>query len=133
MKYSTYIGIAAAIILIVACFMPWAYYPDLDKNFTGFFSENNNYGKPGKVLSFFAVVIIILTIIPAVWAKRSNQFIAVLMIAYTIKTFILFTSCYAGICPEKKIGLWLVVLASLVLLIATMFPNLTLKKKNGDA
>jgi hypothetical protein len=128
MKYSNYIGIAAAIVLIIACFIPWAYYPDLDKNFTGFFSEKNNYGKPGKVFIFFAIIVIILSIIPAVWAKRLNQFIGVLTVAYTIKTFFLFTSCYGGVCPDKKIGLFLVLISSFVILVATMLPELKIKR-----
>jgi hypothetical protein len=37
MKYSQWTGIVAALLLIAACFMPWAYFPDLGKNFTGFF------------------------------------------------------------------------------------------------
>jgi len=128
MKYSNYIGILAAIVLIAACFMPWTYYPDLNKNFTGFFSENNNYGKPGKLLLFFSVIVIILMLIPAVWAKRINQFLGVLIVAYVVKTYILFTSCYSGICPEKKIGLWLVMISSFVVLLATVIPHLKIKK-----
>ena len=54
MKYSQYIGVAAAIILVGACFLPWAFYPDLNKDFTGFFSEQNNYGRPGKLFSILA-------------------------------------------------------------------------------
>jgi len=127
MKYSKYIAIAAAIILIIACFMPWAYYPDLGKNFTGFFSEKNNYGKPGKVFLFFAIITIILSVIPAIWAKRLNQFVGVLTVAYTIKTYFLFTSCYSGICPDKKIGLYLVLISSFILLIVTMLPDMKLK------
>ena len=127
MKYSNYIAIAAAIVLVAAAFMPWAYYPDLHKDFTGFFSENNNYGKPGKVLVFFAIVVSALTLIPRVWAKRANQFVAVLAVAYAIKSFILFASCYSGICPEKKIGLWLIVISSVVMLAAVMVPRLKLK------
>jgi len=53
MKYSQWIGVIAALLLIGACFMPWAYFPDLDKEFTGFFSQGNIYGKPGKVIIFF--------------------------------------------------------------------------------
>ena len=49
MKYSQWIGIAAAIMLVIAGFLPWTYHPDLNKNFTGFFTENNVYGKPGNV------------------------------------------------------------------------------------
>jgi hypothetical protein len=128
MKYSNYIGIAAAIIMIIACFMPWAYYPDLDKNFTGFFSEKNNYGRPGKVFIFFAIVISILSVIPAVWAKRVNQFAGVLTVAYTIKTYFLFTSCYGGFCPDTKIGLYLVVISSFIILVATLLPDIKLKR-----
>jgi len=130
MKYSKYIAIVSAIILVIACFMPWAYYPDIQKNFTGLFSENNIYGRPGKVLIFLSIIISILTVIPRVWAKRANQFVAVLTVAYAIKTFVLFTACYRGICPEKKIGLWLVVICCIVMLVATMFPDLKLKKPN---
>ncbi|WP_431209235.1 hypothetical protein ACQ86N_23880 [Puia sp. P3] len=60
MKYSQLIGVVAALVLIGACWMPWAYYPDLNKSFTGFFSELNRYGKPGKVIVFFSVVSILL-------------------------------------------------------------------------
>ena len=55
MKYSQWIGSAAAIILVMACFFPWTWHPDLHRNFTGFFSEANNYGKPGWVFTFFAI------------------------------------------------------------------------------
>ena len=54
MKHSQWIGIAAALLLVGASFMPWAYFPDLGKDFTGFFSELNRYGRPGEVLVFFS-------------------------------------------------------------------------------
>ncbi len=132
MKYSNYIGIAAAIVLIIACFMPWAYYPDLGKDFNGFFSENNNYGKPGKAFLFFSILSIILFIIPTVWAKRFNQFVAVVTIAYSIKTFFLFTSCYAGVCPEKRPGIFLLLLAAFVLLIAAILPRVKINDKKQE-
>jgi hypothetical protein len=102
MKYSQWIGIAAALLLIAACFMPWAYFPDLGKIFTGFFSEKNIYGRPGKVLIFFSVVEILLFAVPRVWAKRANIFVTVLAIAFVIKSYILYTSCYGGYAPTKE-------------------------------
>ena len=45
MRYSRWIGLAACITLIIACFLPWTYYADIQKTFTGFFSEKNMYGK----------------------------------------------------------------------------------------
>ena len=127
MKYSNLIGIIAAIVLIVACFIPWAYYPDINKNFTGFFSEGNNYGKPGKVIIFFSVISIAFFIIPKIWAKRANILVAATTIAYCIKCYILFTSCYSGICPEKKVGIFLILIFSILMMIAAVSPDLKLK------
>lgn len=124
MKYSQWIGIAAAIVLVISCFMSWTYYPDLDKTFTGFFSEDNNYGKPGKVFVVFAVVGVVFFLIPRIWAKRWNLLIGALTVAFAIKSYIVFTSCYRGICPQKLAGLWLMLVSSAVLLIMTLLPDL---------
>ncbi len=128
MKYSKWIGLLAAMALIISCFLPWAYYPDIDKTFTGFFSEKNQYGKPGKVFVCLAVLMMVLFLLPKVWAKRINIFIGVLVVAFAIKTYILFTACYRGNCPHAETGLYIVMIASLILLIASVLPDLELKK-----
>lgn len=124
MKYSQWIGIAAAVVLVIACFLPWTFHPDLNKNFTGFFSENNDYGKPGKVFTVFAIVATILFLIPRVWAKRWNLLIGALTVAYAIKSFIVFSGCYRGICPTKLAGLWIMLLSAVALLIMTLLPDM---------
>lgn len=129
MKYSNYLGILAAIVLIVACFIPWAHYPDIDKTFTGFFSEQNRYGKPGKALVFFAVLAIILFIAPKVWAKRLNMVITALALAFSVRCYMLFTACYRGTCPEKETGIYLIVITSFVMIIASVLPDLKLKDR----
>ncbi|HLK28506.1 MAG TPA: hypothetical protein VKT28_07995 [Puia sp.] len=131
MKYSNYIGIAAALLLIVACFLPWAYYSDIDKTFTGFFSEQNRYGKPGKLLIAFSVLSILFFIIPKIWAKRLNLFVATLTVAFSVRSFMLFSGCYRGYCPEKKIGLFLILICAIVMLISSLLPNMKLKEKNS--
>jgi len=131
MKYSQWIGVAAALLLIGACFLPWAYFPDLHKEFTGFFSENNAYGRPGKIFVFFCSISIILFLIPRIWAKRANIFTGAIILAFAIKSFILYTACYRGICPEKRAGIFLVVLGALLIIAAAVSPNLRLKEKNG--
>lgn len=124
MKYSQWIGIAAAVVLVVACFLPWTFHPDLNKNFTGFFSENNNYGKPGKVFTVFAVVATIFFLIPRIWAKRWNLLIGALTVAFAIKSFIVFSGCYNGICPTKLVGLWIMLVAAVVVLIMALLPDM---------
>ncbi len=128
MKHSQWIGIAAAVLLIVSCFLPWTFYPDLNIDFTGFFSANNDYGKPGKLFVVFALVAIVFYYLPKIWAKRWNLLFTALTMAWAIRCFILFSGCYKAICPEKKIGLWLMLTTSAVMLLMAFFPDLRLKQ-----
>jgi len=127
MKYSQWIGIAAAILLVGVCYMPWAYFPDVGKDFTGFFSETNAYGKPGKIFIFFCCIAVPLFLIPRIWAKRTNLVVCAMTFAFSLKTFILYTACYRGICPEKHIGIFLVLLAPLIMIAAAALPDIKLK------
>jgi hypothetical protein len=129
MKYSQWIGIAAALFLIVACFLPWAYYPGLQKDFTGLFSEGNAYGRPGKVFIFFALLSIVLFAIPRVWAKRFNMMVCTLTVAFGIKSYILFTSCYRGTCPDKEVGIFLILILPVIMIVTSVLPDLEVKKK----
>lgn len=120
----------ACILLVVACFMPWAYYADIKETFTGFYSYKNQYGKPGKFLTMVAILAFTLMYLPKIWAKRSNLFVCAIGVGYAIKSYILFTSCYNAYCPEKKAGIYLVLLSTIVMLIAAIFPDLKMKGKN---
>ena len=102
MKYSKWIGLFICIALIAVCFIPWTYHADVQKNFTGFFSQNNAYGKPGKFIIFLTLLSSLLILLPKLWAKRAHIFVAGILVAYSIKTYILYTSCYNAYCPEKK-------------------------------
>ena len=128
MKYSQWIGIAAALLLVAACFLPWAYFPDLGKSFTGFFSEQNRYGRPGKVFIFLSSVMILLFLVPRVWAKRSNIFVTAVTLTWGIKSYILYTSCYRGICPEKRAGIFLVLAATVIVLAAALLADLPIRQ-----
>jgi hypothetical protein len=132
MKYYKIFGLLACIALAVSCFLPWAYYPDLHKSFTGFFSEQNIYGKPGKVFIFFAVVSVILILIDKIWAKRALVLFAVLNIGYLLKTYVIFTSCYSAYCPDKQYGLYFLIISCLALLVVSIFPNLKVDIKEEE-
>jgi len=128
MKYSQWIGIAAAITLVIACFLPWTYHPDLNKNFTGFFTENNVYGKPGYVFVWLSIITIVFFAIERVWAKRWNMFICALVLSYAIKSFIMFSGCYRGICPDKLAGLWIMLASAVLMMVMALFPDIKLKE-----
>ena len=131
MKYSQWLGIATAVLLVIACFMPWTWYPDLGKHFTGFFTENKIYGRPGRVFIALAAIAIIFFLIPRIWAKRWNLLVCAISFAFAIKSFILFSGCYKGICPEKKAGIWIMLVSSGLMLLFAILPDLPAKKKSA--
>lgn len=132
MKNYKLIGWIASILLFASCFMPWTYYADLNKNFTGFFSEQNTYGKPAVFFVFIAVVSALLISLNKLWAKRTHIFLCALNIGYLIKTYILYTSCYNAYCPEKKYGLFVLIISCVVLLVVSLFPDVNVANEPAD-
>ena len=129
MKHSQWIGVGAAVLVIAGCFLPWAYFPDLREDFTGFFSEQNRYGRPGKVLIVFCGVEILLFLIPKIWAKRANLFTAAVTLAWSIKSYMLYTACYKGTCPERRLGIFLVLGGAAIALAASLLPDLSVREE----
>ena len=129
MKYSKWIGLFACITLIIACFSPWTFHADLNKSFTGFYSEQNMYGKPGKYLVIFAMLSVLLIFIPKIWAKRFHLFLSALALGFAIRTYILFVSCYNAYCPDKKIGIFLMLFSTLLILIVSFFPHVKMDEE----
>jgi len=128
MNWQKALGIIACITVIISCFMHWAFYPDLQKFFTGFDSlvnykgrMINYYGRPGFLLSFFAGLSLIFHIVPKNWAKRVNLIFGALCMATVIKSFLTFTSAYSGIVPEKQLGIYLLAGGAIVNLICVIF------------
>jgi hypothetical protein len=130
MKFYKQTGFFASLMLVISCFLPWAYYPDLHLSFNGFFSEREIYGKPGKVFIFFAICYVILIFIDKIWAKRILIFIAAFNLGYLIRTYILFTTCYNTYCPRKEYGIYLLILSCISLLIVSLFPDMKVADKN---
>jgi len=124
-----WVGLFAVILLIVSCFLPWVIIPSKNIVVSGIDSTGTNFGKPGYthfVLSFF---FIIFHFIPRLWAKRSNLLVVALNIAWAIRNYFIISMCREGDCPEKQMGLWLVLLASILILIAALFPDIKLKEE----
>ena len=128
-KYLHWLGLAACLTLIITCFLPWVHYADINQSFTGFYSYQNQYGKPGKFLIALALAVLLLMLLPKIWAKRTNLFVCALALAYGIKTFILFSSCYNNYCPQKLPGLYLMLLCTVIMLLASAFPKVDLPDK----
>lgn len=119
MKYLAPAGILLCIGMIISCFLPWTYHADINKTFTGFFSENNIYGRPGRYFVFFSLFCLTSFLLKNNILLRVQFFVAGIMMAYAVKTYILFVSCYRAYCPEKKEGIYLMIVFSILIFIAS--------------
>jgi hypothetical protein len=108
--------------------MPWTYHADLDKHFTGFFSEKDVYGKPGKFIIIFSLICVAMMFIKQVWAKFVHLFFAGFLVAYALKSYHLYTSSYNAYTPEKQIGIYALVLLAVFSFLVALFPDMKLKK-----
>jgi hypothetical protein len=77
-----------------------------------------------------AGIYIIFTLIPRIWSQRSNLLICAFNLAWAIRNYILISTCRMGECPEKKSGLYLSLLASALMLLASFFPDVKIKAED---
>lgn len=127
MRYMKWIGLLALLLLVISCFLPWVIITSQNIIVSGVASTGTNFGKPGYahfVLGFFFIV---FHFIPKLWAKRTNLLIVALNLAWAVRNYLIISMCRTGECPEKQIGLWLVLAASVLMLIAALFPDIQLK------
>lgn len=127
MKYSNYIGVAAALALIATCFLPWVYISSIHATITGLDSRLTNYGKPGIIHIVLCVFSIILFLTPKVWAKRTNVIVSSLNFVWAIRNFLVITLCQMGECPEKKPGIYAVIILSFLIMIMAMLPKMEVR------
>ncbi|GAB3428182.1 hypothetical protein [Niabella aquatica] len=123
MTRSQWFAVIGVIILVAACFLPWIHIEDPAITITGIDTTGTRYGKPGYVHFVWAACILLGTFIPKIWAKRINLLFGAVNLAWAIRNFGILPKCEGGICPEKLPGLYLVLAASVILMIAVLFPK----------
>ncbi len=128
MKYSQQIGIAAALLLIGSCFMPWIEIPALNKTLSGIngmVNSNITFGTQIKPHTFFCILAIPLFLTNKIWAKRWNIFVCFLSLTWAIKNFILFRLCRPE-CPTTKLGLYILIFSASIMMIMALLPKVKL-------
>ena len=121
-----WIGIAAAILLVISCFTTWVIIPSKNLVVTGVDAPGTNYGRPGYFNLLMTLFFVIFTLIPRIWAKRMNLLVAALNLAWTVRNYFIITACLAGECPEKHSGIFLLIVASVGMLVSSLFPDVRL-------
>jgi len=110
--------------------MPWTFIASKNITVTGFSAEGTSFGKPGYLNVILSFVCLIFFIIPKIWAKRTNVFIAAINLAWAFRNYLLLSSCLLGECPEKKAGLYLLLLASVIMQAMALLPKINVEATN---
>jgi hypothetical protein len=121
MQLIKWLGMVAGIALIVSCFMPWVIIESRSIVVSGVESTGTNFGKPGYFHLFFAGLYLLFVLINRLWSKRVNIFISAFNIAWAVRNFAMVSACYGGECPEKKAGLYIALISSVVMLLSVLF------------
>lgn len=129
MKYSQTIGIAAGVLLIAACFLPWSFIESRQLTVSGLEAAGTNFGKPGLFNIVVGAVCMLLFAIPRIWAKRTNVFLNAINLAWAIRNYIIVSSCMMGECPVKKAGLYVLLVAAIIMQAMALFPRMDVQKK----
>jgi hypothetical protein len=130
MKYSKWIGLAAAIIVVLVCYTPWIYVPSVQLQIGGMSANGKqDFGKPGIINIGCSVAAAIFFMLPQVWAKRANIFFCGFNIAWAARNYILLSRCYGGDCPVKKTGLYILLAASAIMLLMAFIPDTAVKEE----
>jgi hypothetical protein len=125
-----WIGIFATIALVIACFYPWVFIESENVSVTGLSAAIMKLGKPAYFHFLLAAFYIFFHFTPRIWAKRCNLLVAALNLAWAVRNFFLVTACAAGECPQKKWALYVVLVSSLFMMLAALFPKIKLQE-NG--
>lgn len=117
--------------------MPWVYVQSINDTFTGFhvtrFPSGTYYGRAGIFISILTAIIFIFMLIPVLWAKRANLLLAALLFAYSIRTYIIFTSALFENEIVKKPGIYLQMILAFFILVASAFPTTQEKQASASA
>ncbi|MEI9910418.1 MAG: hypothetical protein WDO71_12575 [Bacteroidota bacterium] len=129
MRWIKWTGLAAAIVLIISCFMPWVIIDWRHFTATGI-DAGPAFQSPGYGHFVFAFFFICFTLIQRIWAKRFNLVIIALNMGWAIRNFTKLSACDGGQCPDKQMGIYLMLSASVIMLLTALFPDMKVKDKD---
>ena len=126
-----WIGLLAALALIIACFFPWVFIESKNITVTGTHSDGTSFGKPGYFHLVLATLYLVFHFTSHIWAKRINLLVAALNIGWAVRNYFVISACSGGECPEKEVALYVVLISSLAMLIAALLPKIKLNDKSN--
>ena len=131
MRWMKWTGIARRSLLIISCFLTWVVIVSKNIIVTGVNAGGTNFGKPGYFNLLMTLFFLAFTLIPKIWAKRINLLVTAMNLAWAVRNYFIISACSAGECPEKHTGIFLLLLASVLMLVSSLFPDLKLPEQKN--
>ena len=69
--------------------------------------------------------------LPSLFLKRANLLFMALNLAYAVFTFVKYNRSYGITTPTIQYGSWIMLMSSVLLMLAALFPSGTLKTARG--
>lgn len=129
MKNLKWVGLLAAGLLVLSCFQDWVIVKSINLHISGVQTEGTTFGKPAAMHFLLTAFFVVFTLVPRVWAKRFNLLAGSINLAWALRNYFEVGACSGGECPEKQVGIYLMLGASIVMLISTFFPDMPGEKK----
>ena len=117
-----------AALVIIVCYMPWSIVLEHNIVISGMDAKGTDFGRPGLMNIILSIVMIVFFSLPKVWAKRTNLFITTISFAWSIRNYLLVTSCYYGECPQRQPALYAFVLFSFIAMLMSFFPQVKIEE-----
>ena len=117
MKLTRWFAILFAAVVITCCFFPWVHIQSRNLFIGGFYSDLNQFGKPGLLHSFFAGLSFLLLLINKIWSLRTAFFASVINLAWALRNFLLIPACSGGECPVKLPALYVLLISSVLVIV----------------
>ena len=133
MRWMKWTGLAASVLLIISCFSTWVVIDSKNIAVSGVDATGTNFGKPGYFNFLFTFFFILFTLIPRIWAKRTNLLISALNFSWALRNYFIISACRGGECPEKQTSIYLMLIASLLMLASALFPDIKLREQKAKA
>jgi hypothetical protein len=130
MRWMKWFSVLAAVTMMVSCFYPWVIVVERGIVISGVDAAKTSYGKPGYLNLTLGVFYVVLSLIPRLWARRVNIFVATINFAWMIRNFLVLSRCEAGDCPEKKTALIVFMAACLAMLVGAVTTPANLESSN---